>query len=98
MTHRIWNLSIQKIRLQIYIHIYIHTSNRHDVRYNTVNFRLYLDWQHSDCNVTVEFILAMVCNIIFKIVFEYKETTIQVQEYQTLLILIQCCHDEIFTS
>jgi hypothetical protein len=50
MTCWIWNLSIQKIRLQIYIH----TNNVHDVRYSTVNFSLYLDRQCSDCNVTVE--------------------------------------------
>jgi hypothetical protein len=31
-----------------------HTNNIHDVRYNTVNFSLYLDRQHSVCNVTVE--------------------------------------------
>jgi hypothetical protein len=50
MTCRIWKLSIQKIRLQIYIH----TNNIHDVRYNRVNFSLYLDRQNSDCIVTVE--------------------------------------------
>jgi hypothetical protein len=33
-------------------------------------------------------------DIILKIVYEYNETTIQVQEYQILLILIQCCYDE----
>jgi hypothetical protein len=56
MTHQIWKLSIQKIRLQIYtyIHLYIHTNNIHDVRYNTVNFSLFLDRQHSDCIVTVK--------------------------------------------
>ena len=26
----------------------------HDVRYNTVNVRMYLNRQHSDCNVAVE--------------------------------------------
>jgi hypothetical protein len=74
MTHRIWKLSTQKIRLQIYIH----TNNIHDVRYNTVNFSLYLDRQHSDCIVTVKsYISYGVQYIIFKIEYEYSETTIQ---------------------
>jgi hypothetical protein len=65
-----------KIRLQIHIHV--HTNNIHGVRYNTVNFSLYLDRQHSDCTVTVEsYICCGVQYIIFKIVYEYNETTIQ---------------------
>jgi hypothetical protein len=39
-------------------------------------------------------ILAMVHNIIFKIAYEYNETTIQVQKYKKLLILIQYCDYE----
>jgi hypothetical protein len=66
MTRQIWKLSIQKIRLKIYIH----TNSVHDVRYNTVNFSLYLDRQHFDCIVTVEsYISYGVQYIIFKIVY-----------------------------
>jgi hypothetical protein len=37
----------------------VNTENKvtniiHNVRYNTVNFRIYVNWRHSDCNVTVE--------------------------------------------
>jgi hypothetical protein len=35
----------------------------------------------------------MVYYIIFKIVYEYNETTVQVQEYRNLLILIECCDE-----
>ena len=39
-----WKLSIQnKV-----------TNIIRDVRYNTMNFRMYLNRQHSDCNVAVE--------------------------------------------
>jgi hypothetical protein len=56
----------------------IHTYNIHYVRYNRVNFSLYLHRQHSDCIVTVEsYISYAVQYIIFKIVYEYNETTIQ---------------------
>jgi hypothetical protein len=77
-THQIWKLSIQNIRLKIYIHTYIHTNNIHDVWYNTVNFSLYLDRQHCDCIMTVgSYISYGVQYIIFKIVYEYNEATIQ---------------------
>jgi hypothetical protein len=74
MTHQMRKLSIQKIRLQIYIH----TNNIHDVRYSTVNFSLHLDRQNSDCIVTVESYFSYGEQyIIFKIVHEYNETTVK---------------------
>jgi hypothetical protein len=50
----------------------VNTENKvtniiHDVRYNTINFRIYLKRWHSDCNVTAESFLAMVYNIYLKL-------------------------------
>jgi hypothetical protein len=43
----------------------------HDVKYNTIIFRIHVNRRHSDYNVNAEkVILAMVYNIIFKIVYD----------------------------
>jgi hypothetical protein len=59
----------------------VNTENKvtsiHDVRYNTVNFSLYLDSQHSDCIVTVESYISYGVQYIFIIVHEYNEIPMQ---------------------